>query len=77
MINPAAVKQIVGEIAGMEYSGDMQAIAAVVIDKDGDVRTLFTYNEGFKLSIIAGVSILQDQILDEARTCDSPKFRNI
>ncbi len=77
MTNAAAVKQIVGEIAAMEYSGDMQAIAAVVIDKDGDVRTLISYNEGYKLSIIAGVPILHSQILDEARTCNSPKHRDV
>ncbi len=61
MTNPAAVKQIVGEISAMEYSGDMRVIAAVVIDKDGDVRTLIIYNEEYKLPIIAGVSILQSQ----------------
>ncbi len=77
MTNPAVVKQMVGEIAAMEYSGDMRAIAAVMIDKDGDVRTVIAYNEGCKLPIIAGVSILQSQLLSEARACDMPKPRDI
>jgi len=66
--HPAVVKQIVGEIAAMEYSGDMQAIAAVIIDRDGDVRTLVAYNDGAKMPIIAGCSILQHQVISEART---------
>lgn len=65
---PEIVKQIVGEIAAMEYAGDMKAIAAVVIDNDGDVRTLVAYNEGQKLNIIAGCSILVHQVVAEART---------
>ena len=52
----------------MEYAGDMRAIACVVIDKDGDVRTLTAYNEGHKLPIIAGCSILQNQVIGEAKT---------
>ena len=52
----------------MEYAGDMKAIACVLIDKDGDVRTLIAYNEGQKMPIIAGCSILQHQVISEART---------
>lgn len=65
---PQVVKFIVGEIAAMEYCGDLKAIACVVIDRDGDVRTLTAYNDGFKLPIIAGCSILSHQIIGEART---------
>lgn len=66
--HPAVVKEIVGEIAAMEYAGDVKAIATVIIDKDGDVRTLVAYNEGHKLPIIAGASILKHQLIGESRT---------
>lgn len=65
-MNPEVVKQIVGEIAAMEYAGDVKAIAAVIVDKDGDCRTLVAYNDGQKLPIIAGCSILQQQVISEA-----------
>jgi hypothetical protein len=65
---PQVVKSIVGEIAAMEYAGDVKAIACVIIDSEGDVRTLTAYNEGFKMPIIAGCSILQHQVIGEART---------
>lgn len=61
----------------MEYAGDMKAIAAVMIDKDGDVRTLVAYADGTKLSIIAGCAILQNQIVHEAAERETPKPRNI
>ena len=63
---PQVVKAIVGEVAAMEYAGDVRAIAAVVVDKDGDIRTLLAYNDGLKMPIIAGCSILQRQVVDEA-----------
>lgn len=66
MNHPQVVKEIVGELAAMEYAGDMRAIACVVIDKDGDVRTLVAYNEGHKLPIIAGASILLNQVIGAA-----------
>ena len=65
--SPQVVKEIVGEIAAMEYAGDVKAIAAVIVDKDGDVRTLVAYNDGLKMPIIAGCSILQRQVIDEAK----------
>jgi hypothetical protein len=65
---PAIVKSIVGEIAAMEYAGDIKGIACVVVDRDGDLRTLVAYNEGTKLTIIAGTGLLQHQVIAEART---------
>ena len=65
---PAVVKAIVGEIAAAEYAGDVKAIACVIIDKDGDVRTLVAYSDGHKIPIIAGCAILQHQVVAEART---------
>lgn len=66
--HPQVVKEIVGEIAAMEYAGDCKGIAAVLIDKDGDVRTLIAYNDGQRMPLIAGASILQHQMIAEART---------
>lgn len=73
--NPGVVRQVCGEIAAMEYSGDIKAIAAVLIDKDGDVRTLIAYDDGHKMPIIAGAAILQNQIISEAR--ETKKARDI
>lgn len=66
--HPEVVKTIVGEIAAMEYAGDIKAIACVVIDKDGDVRTFLAYNEGQKLPLTAGSLYLQHELVAEART---------
>jgi len=59
------VKTIVGEMAAMEYAGDVKAVAAVVIDRDGDVRCLNAFTQGTKLAIMAGVVVLQRHILDQ------------
>lgn len=67
MGDPAVVKEIVGEISAMEYAGHVKAIACVIIDADGDVRTLVAYNNGQKMPIIAGCAILQRQVIDEAK----------
>lgn len=73
--NPGVVKQICGEIAAMEYSGDIKAIAVAIIDKDGDVRTLVAYDDKMKMPIIAAVSILQHSVIGEAR--ETKKDRDI
>lgn len=70
---PQVVKDIVGEIAAMEYAGDVKAIACVIIDRDGDVRTLVAYNDGAKMPVIAGCAILQNQIISEARAFDKKR----
>lgn len=68
----ALVKQIVGEIAAMEYAGDVVAVGAVVIDSDGDVRVLTAYGDGTKLAIIAGSVIMQRQLLDHVAPIQKP-----
>lgn len=62
---PELVKTIVGEIAAMEYAGDVKAIGAVIIDRDGDCRIMIAYSEGTKLAAIAGSLILQHNLLGE------------
>lgn len=64
------VKKIVGEIAAMEYAGDVKAIASVVIDKDGDIRVLTAFQEGQKIAIIAGCSILQRHVMECLKVID-------
>jgi hypothetical protein len=66
--HPPVVHEIVGEISAMEYAGDVKAIIAAVIDKDGDLRTFVAYNEGQKFPLIAAAGILQHQVIAEART---------
>ena len=70
---PNVVHQIVGEIVAMEYDGDCKAIAAAIIDKDGDVRTLVAYDEGYKIQIMGGAAILQNQIFAEMRIFDKKR----
>lgn len=64
---PALVKQIVGELAAMEYAGDVKAVAIAIVDKDGDLRTMSAFGEGYKLPLIACSSILQHQLIADAR----------
>lgn len=58
------VKQIVGEIAALEYAGDVKAIAALIIDGDGDVRVMTAFSEGTKLAIIGGTLVMQRHLMD-------------
>lgn len=67
------VRQIVSEISAMEYSGDMRAIACVVIDKDGDLRTLQAFSEGTKLPLLAGCAVLQSNLISDMRSFDKPR----
>jgi len=60
------VKTIVGEITTAQYEGEIRAIAAVVIKKNGDVRTLVAYQEG-ALRILAGTVVLQHQLVNDIK----------
>jgi hypothetical protein len=62
------VHDIVGDIAKMEYAGDCRAIAAIVIDKDGDIHRLSAYRGQIDLvTLIGGTVTLQHKLMDDAR----------
>lgn len=58
------IKAVVGEISRMQYEGDMQAIACVIVDKDGDLRTMFSFQPKQKLPLLAGATILSRAVTD-------------
>lgn len=62
---PQMIKQIVGEIAAMEYAGKVNAIAALVIDDDGDLRVMTAFTEGTKMSLLGASIILQRQMMEQ------------
>lgn len=59
----ALIRTVVSEISRMEYEGDVRAIACVIVDKDGDLRTLFANQPKTKLPMIAGVAVLKKEII--------------
>lgn len=59
----AIVKQIVGEIAALEYAGKVKAIAIVFLDSDGDLGTLIALSDGTKLPMLAGSVLLQTDLM--------------
>ncbi len=55
------------EIAEAFYAGDIQAIACIVVKKNGDLRTLQGFEEGQKMPLLAGTAILHSEMIDIAR----------
>ena len=68
-----ALHDIVGEIVLGEHRGDIRAIACVVVDRDGDIRTLVCYDNGQKLPILAGVLVLQNQVVNKIQTFEKDR----
>jgi hypothetical protein len=66
------VKKVVGEVAAMEYAGDVAAIAVVVIDGDGDVRCLTAFCGCSKLPLMAGSMILQRDLMAQVVAIQKP-----
>jgi hypothetical protein len=62
------VKTVIDELVAMNYDGDVSAIAVVVVDRDGDLRTQIAYSPGTKLPLVAGVSILGQEIVGGLRS---------
>lgn len=60
------IRTVVSEISRMAYEGDVRAIAVVIVDKDGDLRTMFANQPKTKLPMIAGVAVLQREAMDLA-----------
>ena len=54
------VPQIISEIVGLE--AEVTAISAVMVLKDGTIRTKMAFMEGTKLSLLAGVTLHHNDI---------------
>jgi hypothetical protein len=68
-LSPAdMVREIVGAITKMEYEGDCRAIAAIVIDKDGDIHRLSACRGQTDLvTLIGGTVTLQHKLMGDTR----------
>lgn len=58
------LEKIAAEIEGFLLSNKTKAIGAVIITDDGYIHTRFRFIEGGKIPLVAGVSILQRNILE-------------
>lgn len=61
----AELEHVAGELTERVYLNNIQAVALVLIDADGDVCTRIAYQQGTKLPLLAGISILQAGMLAE------------
>lgn len=68
-----AVKSVVGELSAMEYAGDVKAVGIVIVDRDGDLRTLIAWNEGTKLPLLAGLSVMQHNMIGDMAPKQKPR----
>lgn len=71
-----AVHQVVGELAHMEYAGDVRAVGICIIDKDGDARTLTAYNCGTRLALLGASTLLVDLIKAGIQAAEIEKKRD-
>lgn len=66
------IKDAVGNIAAMEYAGDMQGIFCLIIDKDGDFQQETCFPAELHYKMLAGLEIMKHDmvkhVLDNART---------
>lgn len=58
------LEAIASEIEGFLLSGKAVSIAAVICTSDGDLHTRMRYIEGGKIPLIAGVTLLQRDVID-------------
>lgn len=61
------LERIAGELTERVYLNNIQAIACVFIDADGDLSTRIAYQIGTKLPLLAGATVLQSCMLDEMK----------
>lgn len=58
------LEKIVAEIEGFLLSGKTVSVAAVICTSDGDLHTRMRYIEGGKVPLIAGVTLLQRDVIE-------------
>ncbi len=58
------LEKIAAEIEGFLLSGRTVAIAAIICTVDGDLHTRLRYINGGKIPLIAGVSLLQRDVIE-------------
>lgn len=61
------VKSIVGEVANLQYEGDIQAIAVAIVKSNGDLRTLLAYRPKTKIPLLAATVVLLDDVKKEMK----------
>lgn len=63
----AELERIAGELTERVYLNNVQAIACVFIDADGDLSTRIAYQRGTKMPLLAGTTLLQHAMLNEMK----------
>lgn len=63
----AELERIAGELTERVYLNNIQAIACVFIDADGDLSTRIAYQKGTKLPLLAGITVLGHAMMDEMK----------
>ena len=63
----AELERIAGELVERVYVNNIQAIACVFIDADGDMSTRIAFQLGTKLPLLAGTTVLQHCMMDEMK----------
>lgn len=58
------LEKIASEIEGFLLSGKTVSIAAIICTDDGDLHTRMRYIEGGKIPLLAGVSLLQRDVIE-------------
>lgn len=61
------VKKLIGDVVEMDYANKVDAIAVVIIDENGGLRTMAAYDAKKRLSVMGGIAFLQYQINNQAR----------
>jgi len=67
------IKAVCDEVAAMHYAGQLRAIAVVMVDADGHLRTLVGAGDGMKLSLIAGTAVLHAEALGTLRVIEKDR----
>jgi hypothetical protein len=64
----AELERIAGELVERVYVNNVQAVALVFVDADGDLSTRIAFQVGTKLPLLAGTVLLQQGMIDEMKT---------
>lgn len=61
----AEIKSVLGELTEWAYLDGIQAIACVMVDRDGDLQTRIVFGQGAKLPLLAGITVLSRDMLGQ------------
>lgn len=60
------LQSVADELEGMVMNGEVKALAIIIVRKNGDLATRIRYLKDGKFPIIAGMSLVQHQLLHMA-----------